>query len=68
MHCLDVAFREDADTTLDKQATQNLNIIRKWSLGILKMMKLMNLGLFMKKKRFVISFRPIRYLEEVLSF
>ena len=28
---LDVTFREDANTTLDKMAAQNLNIIRKWS-------------------------------------
>lgn len=26
---LDVTFREDANTTLDKQAAQNLNMIRK---------------------------------------
>ena len=26
---LDVTFREDANTTLDKQAAENLNIIRK---------------------------------------
>ena len=54
---LDVTFREDADTTLDKQAAQNHNIIRKWSLSILKMIEL-SIGikhLSMKKKRFAIS-------------
>lgn len=65
---LDVTFREDANTTLDRQAAQNQNIIRKWSLGILKMIEVMKPGLSMKKKRFVISLRPIKYLEEVLSF
>lgn len=65
---LDVTFREDANTTLDRQAAQNQNIIRKWSLSILKMMELMKTGLSMKKKRFVISMNPIQYLEEVLSF
>jgi len=65
---LDVTFRKDANTTLDKQAAQNQNIIRKWSLSILKMMELMKSGLPMKKKRFVISLRPIKYLEKVLSF
>lgn len=65
---LDVTFHEDANTTLDKQAAQNQNIIRKWSLSILKMIELMKPGLSMKKKRFVISLRPIKYLEEVLSF
>ena len=60
---LDVTFREDANQTLDKQAAQNLNIIRKWSLSLLKMIELLKPGLSMKKKRFVISLRPIRYLE-----
>ena len=64
---LDVTFREDANRTLDKQAAQNLNIIRKWSLSLLKMMEISKPGLSMKKKRFVISLRPIQYLEEVLS-
>ena len=64
---LDVTFREDANRTLDKQAAQNQNIIRKWSLSILKMIELLKSGLSMKKKRFVISLRPIQYLEEVLS-
>ena len=27
---LDVTLKEDANTTLDKQAAENLNIIRKW--------------------------------------
>lgn len=65
---LDVTFREDANTTLDKQAAQNQNIIRKWSLSILKMMEIMKPGLSMRKKRYAISLRPIKYLEEVLSF
>lgn len=67
---LDVTFREDADSTLDKQAALNHNIIRKWSLSILKMIEL-SIGkknLSMKKKRFVISLKPIQFLEEVLSF
>ena len=65
---LDVTFKEDANTTLDKQAAQNQNIIRKWSLSILKTMEILKPGLSMKKKRFVISLRPIKYLEKVLSF
>ena len=65
---LDVTFREDANTTLDKQAAQNQNIIRKWSLSILKMIEVMRPGLSLRKKRFAISLRPIKYLEEVLSF
>lgn len=40
---LDVTFREDANTTLDKQTAQNQNTIRKWSLSILKTIELMKL-------------------------
>lgn len=65
---LDVTFREDANATIDKMAAQNHNIIRKWCLSILKMMELTKQKLSLKKKRFVISLRPIMYLEEVLGF
>lgn len=66
---LDVTFKEDGNTTIDKRAAQNQNIIRKWCLSILKMAELStrNKRLSMKKKRFVISLKPIKYLEEVLS-
>ena len=33
---LDVTFKEDANKTFDKDAAQNMNIIRKWVLSILK--------------------------------
>ena len=65
---LDVTFKEDANTTLDKQAAQNLNIIRKWCLSILKMMEITRHKLSLRKKRFVISLLPIKYIEEVLNF
>lgn len=66
---LDVTFKEDANTTIDKTAAQNHNIIRKWCLSILKITELSTRTkrLSMKKKRFVISLRPIKYLEEVLN-
>ncbi len=66
---LDVTFREDANTTIDKMAAQNQNIIRKWCLSILKMAELSirNKRLSMEKKRFVISLQPIKFLEEVLD-
>ena len=54
---LDVTFKEDANTALDKQAAENLNIIRKWSLSILKMVELFRPNLSMRKKRFVISMK-----------
>lgn len=66
---LDVTFREDANTTIDKTAAQNQNIIRKWCLSILKMAELSTRTkrLSMKKKRFVISLQPVKFLEEVLN-
>ena len=64
---LDVTFREDANTTIDKMAAQNLNIIRKWSLSILKPAQMTRHKLSMRKKRFVVSLRPIQYLEELLE-
>lgn len=65
---LDVTFREDANRTLDKQAAQNLNIIRKWSLSLLKMIEIFRPNISMKKKRFVISMNPEEFLEKVLAF
>jgi len=66
---LDVTFKEDANQTIDKMAAQNHNIIRKWCLSILKMVELSTRmkRLSMKKKRFAISLRPIKYLKEALN-
>lgn len=66
---LDVTFREDANTTIDKTSAQNLNIIRKWCLSILKPMEMSHIKhkLSMKKKRYVISLDPIKMLEQVLD-
>ena len=44
---------------IDKMAAQNLNIIRKWSLSILKPAELSRHKLSMRKKRFVVS--PVSY-------
>ena len=63
----DVTFREDANTTIDKMAAQNQNIIRKWSLSILKTAEVSKHKLSMRKKRYVIGLRPIKHLEEVLN-
>ena len=65
---LDVTFKEDANTTLDKQAAENLNIIRKWCISLLKMVEIFRSNLSMKKKRFVINMNPEEFLEQVLSF
>ena len=63
---LDVTFREDANTTIDKTAAQNLNIIWKWCLSILKATELSKRKLSIKK-RFAISLRPTMLLEIVLN-
>ena len=52
---------------IDKMAAQNLNIIRKWSLSILKPAQMTRHKLSMRKKRFVVSLHPIQYLEELLE-
>ena len=59
----------NANTTIEKTAAQNQNIIRKWCLSILKMAEVSTRTkrLSMSKKRFVISLRPIKFLEEVLN-
>ena len=66
---LDVTFREDYNTTSDKTAAQNHNIIRKWCLNILKLaeLSLSIKRLSLKKKRFAIGLRPVKFLEEVLN-
>lgn len=67
---LDVTFREDYNTTSDKISSQNYNIIRKWCLSILKLaeLSLSIKRLSLKKKRFAIGLRPVKFLEEVLNF
>ena len=49
-------------------AAQNLNIIRKFSLSILKMVEILKPKLSMRKKRFVIGQGSERFLEEVLKY
>lgn len=63
---LDVTFREDHNRTLDKTAAQNLNIIRKWALSILK---LLDLGkpYSLKKKRFALSCGFHKYVELLMA-
>lgn len=64
---LDVTFREDANQTIDKTAAQNHNIIRKWCLSILKTTEISRHKLSMRKKRYVIGLRPMKYLESILG-
>ena len=52
---VDVTFMEDANTTLDKLSAQNLNIIRKWTLSILKLLEINSKKMSLKRKRFKAS-------------
>jgi predicted transposase YbfD/YdcC len=63
---LDVTFREDHNQTLDKNAAENLNIIRKWALSILKYIDL-GTKYSLKKKRFAISCGLAKYIDNIMS-
>lgn len=65
---LDVTFKEDANTTLDKTAAQNLNIINKWCLSILKLFEVGKRKMSLRKKRYCISINAREYLEQILNF
>lgn len=64
---LDVTFKEDANTTLDKVAVQNLNIINKWCLSILKIFEIGNKKRSIRNKRFYISMNVEKYLTEIMK-
>ena len=65
---LDVTFKEDANHTIDKHSAQNVNIIRKFCLSILKMVEILKPKLSMRKKRFVIGQDAEIFIETVLNF
>ena len=64
---LDVTFKEDANSTLDKTAAQNQNIIRKWCLSMLKLIEIRGQKMSLRRKRFNISFAPAQFIEELLQ-
>lgn len=64
---LDVTFREDANQTLEKRAAFNLNIINKIVLSVLKIADLGLKPMSLKKKRYVISLDPLRFLKLVIA-
>lgn len=65
---LDVTFKEDANTTINKNAVMNQNIIRKWSLAILKRCDgLFNKKYSLKAKRFIFSLDPISFCTKALQ-
>lgn len=64
---LDVTFREDANQTAEKIAAFNLNIIRKISINILKLLDMGDKKVSLKQKRFRICLNVERYIERVLA-
>lgn len=63
---LDVTFREDNNTTMDTRAAENLNIIRKWALSILKILDV-GRKVSLKGKRKMIGWNPVKYLTMALE-
>lgn len=64
---LDVTFREDGNHTIEKQAAYNLNIMRKLSLNILKLIEVGSKSLSLKKKRYAIGTNPEKHLEQIIN-
>jgi predicted transposase YbfD/YdcC len=64
---LDVTFREDADQTLDRHVAFNLNILRKLSLNLLKLVNVGRKNVSMNKKRFMICCNPKKYFKQILE-
>ena len=56
-HTVSAWSKEDANTTLEKQAGMNQNIIRKWCFGILKMMDMYRRKCSIKKEEIFERFK-----------
>jgi predicted transposase YbfD/YdcC len=63
---LDVTFREDKNHTLNKTSAQNMNIIRKWALTMLKTFQL-GKKYSLRLKRRILSWGFEQHLEAVLA-
>lgn len=64
---LDVTFKEDANTTKDKIAAQNLNIINKWCLSILRLFEIGKKKMSLRKKRYYISLDTQRCFSAIME-
>lgn len=65
---LDVTFKEDANTTINKTAVMNQNIIRKWALSILKHIDtILGKKYSLKAKRYAMSLDPFGNLARALE-
>ena len=64
---LDVTFKEDTNRTVDKDAAYNLNIIRKITLHILKLLSVSKATVSLKAKRFMICMNSEKYIDMVMQ-
>jgi predicted transposase YbfD/YdcC len=64
---LDVVFREDATHVLHKNAAQNLNILRKLALAVLKAMKFEKPRLSYRNKIFSFGLKLEKYLRQLFE-
>ncbi len=65
---LDVTFKEDANTTINKTAVMNQNIIRKWALSVLKHIDtILGKKYSLKAKRYAMSSDPFGNLARALE-
>jgi hypothetical protein len=63
---LDVTFREDKNHTLNKTSAENMNIVRKWALAMLKTLQLGEKYSLRLKHR-ILSWGFEQHLEAVLA-
>jgi predicted transposase YbfD/YdcC len=64
---LDVTFREDENRTIDKQAAYNLNVLRKLSINVLKLLEISVKSASLKLKRYAISLNPVKYFAKIMD-
>lgn len=62
-----MTFWEDGNHAIEKQAAYNLNIMRKLSLNILKLIEVGSKSLSLKKKRYAICTNPEKHLEQMIN-
>lgn len=63
---LDVTFREDNNSTLDKNAAVNLNILRKLAISVLKLIDIGRKS-SLKCKRLAVGWNPVKFLEMAMN-
>lgn len=65
---LDYTFKEDYSLTANRTSQQNLNIVRKFCLKILKLIKVMYSNKSLKKIRFIIGMNFEKEMGKILDF